>query len=40
MALATTAQLNVQLRSTNEIFFGLAESHAADVNFLVLPTGP
>ena len=31
------AQLNVQLRSTNELFFGLAESTSADVNFLVLP---
>ena len=37
MALTTAAQLNVQLRSPGEIFFGLAESHAADVNFLVLP---
>ncbi len=31
------AQLNVQLRATDEIYFGLAESGAADVNFLVLP---
>ncbi len=32
------AQLNVQLRSSNEIFFGLAENRtAADINFLVLP---
>src|SRR5436309_1426447 len=30
-------KLDVQLRATNEIFFGLAESHAADVNFVVLP---
>src|SRR5437870_4400357 len=37
MALTTAAQLNVQLRSPGEIFFGLAESHAADVNCLVLP---
>ncbi len=33
----TTIQLNVQVRSSNEIFFGLAESNAADANFLVLP---
>jgi hypothetical protein len=31
------AKLDVQLRATNEIFFGLSESHAADVNFAVLP---
>lgn len=37
MALTTTAQLNVQVRSSGEIFFGLAESNSADVNFLVLP---
>jgi hypothetical protein len=30
-------QLNVQVDSQNELFFGLAENHAADVNFLVLP---
>ena len=30
-------QLNVQVRSSDEIFFGLAESGAADLNFLVLP---
>ena len=30
-------QLNVQVRSSDELFFGLAESRAADVNFLVLP---
>jgi hypothetical protein len=35
--LVTTAQLNVQVRSSGEIFFGLAESHSADANFLVLP---
>ncbi|MEA2545511.1 MAG: hypothetical protein QOI09_784, partial [Chloroflexota bacterium] len=35
--LVTSLQLDVQIRSQNEIFFGLAESHAADVNFLVLP---
>jgi hypothetical protein len=35
--LVTSLQLNVQIRSQNELFFGLAESHAADVNFLVLP---
>jgi hypothetical protein len=31
------AQLNVQVRDPNELFFGLAESNAADTNFLVLP---
>jgi len=35
--LVTSLQLNVQIRSQNELFFGLAESHAADANFLVLP---
>jgi len=35
--LVTSLQLDVQIRSKNEIFFGLAESHAADANFLVLP---
>ena len=30
-------ELNVQVDSTDELFFGLAESRAADVNFLVLP---
>ncbi len=31
------AQLNVQVRSPDELFFGLAESQSANVNFLVLP---
>ena len=31
------AKLDVQIRASNEIFFGLAESSAADTNFLVLP---
>ena len=35
--LVTQAQLSVQLRSPDEIFFGLSESNAADVNFVVLP---
>jgi SAM-dependent methyltransferase len=35
--LITSLELNVQVRSTDELFFGLAESRAADVNFLVLP---
>jgi hypothetical protein len=36
--LVTTLQLNVQLRSADEIFFGLAEnSRSADINFVVLP---
>jgi len=30
------AKLDVQLRASDEIFFGLAESHAADANFAVL----
>ena len=35
--LITKLELNVQIRSRDELFFGLAESGAADVNFLVLP---
>lgn len=30
-------KLELQFKSGNEIFFGLAESHAADSNFIVLP---
>ena len=30
-------KLEVQFKAGNEIFFGLAESHAADTNFVVLP---
>jgi hypothetical protein len=30
-------QLNVQIKSENELFFGLAESSAVDQNFLILP---
>jgi SAM-dependent methyltransferase len=37
VALITSLELNLQVRSIDEIFFGLAESSAADVNFLVLP---
>ena len=37
VALVLTAKLNVQVNSQDELFFGLAESHEADVNFLVLP---
>jgi hypothetical protein len=37
VALITKLELNVQIDSTDELFFGLAESRAADVNFLVLP---
>ena len=37
VALVFTAQLNVQVNSQDELFFGLAENTAADVNFLVLP---
>jgi len=32
-----TFQLNVQIKSENELFFGLAESNAVDQNFLILP---
>jgi SAM-dependent methyltransferase len=35
--LTTSFQLNVQIRSTDELFFGLAESNVADINFLALP---
>jgi hypothetical protein len=35
--LITSLELNVQVKSQDELFFGLAESRAADVNFLVLP---
>jgi hypothetical protein len=35
--LATSFELNLQIRSSDELFFGLAESHAADLNFLALP---
>ena len=37
VALILNVQLNVQIRSQDELFFGLAENGAADVNFLVLP---
>jgi SAM-dependent methyltransferase len=37
VAIVTSLQLNIQVASTDEIFFGLAESDAADLNFLVLP---
>jgi hypothetical protein len=37
VALITKLELNVQVSSRDELFFGLAESSAADVNFLVLP---
>jgi hypothetical protein len=37
VALILGAKLDVQIRASNEIFFGLAESTAADTNFLVLP---
>lgn len=37
MLLATAAQLNVKVRGDGEVFFGLAESTSADVNFVVLP---
>src|SRR5207249_7237825 len=37
VALILGAKLDVQIRASDEIFFGLAESHAADTNFVVLP---
>jgi SAM-dependent methyltransferase len=37
LSLVTSAQLNVKVRSEGEIFFGIAESTSADVNFIVLP---
>lgn len=37
VGLILDAKLDVQVRASNEIFFGLSESHAADTNFLVLP---
>ncbi|HXG26919.1 MAG TPA: hypothetical protein VNL94_08750 [Candidatus Binatia bacterium] len=37
VVLITQLELNVQIDSTDELFFGLAENRAADVNFLVLP---
>lgn len=36
--LVATGQISIQLRSPGEIFFGLSENKAADVNFVVLPT--
>jgi SAM-dependent methyltransferase len=35
--LVVAAELNVQVRSETNLFFGLSESRAADVNYLVLP---
>jgi hypothetical protein len=37
VALISKLELNVQVSSRDELFFGLAESSAADINFLVLP---
>jgi SAM-dependent methyltransferase len=37
VALVIRFKLNIQVRSSDEIFFGLAESNTADLNFLVLP---
>jgi hypothetical protein len=37
VGLVFRAELNVQIQSQDELFFGLAENTAADVNFLVLP---
>lgn len=37
VALGFSLQLNIQVRSQDEIFFGLADSRAADLNFIVLP---
>src|SRR5207302_476963 len=37
VGLIQSAKLDVQFRASDEVFFGLAESHAADTNFVVLP---
>jgi hypothetical protein len=37
VVLVYVARLDVQVQSQDELFFGLAESRSADVNFLVLP---
>ena len=37
VALVLTQELNVQIHSQDELFFGLTESSAANINFLVLP---
>ncbi len=37
VGLILSVKLDVQINSQNELFFGLAESKSADVNFLVLP---
>jgi hypothetical protein len=37
VALVLVARLDVQVRSSTEVFFGLAESTSADTNFVVLP---
>ena len=37
VALIYNFQLDIQVDSQNELFFGLAESRAADQNFLILP---
>ena len=35
--LVATGRVSIQLQSPGELFFGLSESKAADINFLVLP---
>ena len=35
--LVTQVRISIQVDSTDEIFFGLSESTAADINFLILP---
>lgn len=37
VGLVVHEKLDVQFKASNEIFFGLAESHSADANFIVLP---
>jgi hypothetical protein len=37
VAIVFRFQLNIQVDSQDELFFGLAESSAADLNFLILP---
>lgn len=37
VVLVATGQISIQLHSPGEVFFGLSENRAADVNFIVLP---
>jgi SAM-dependent methyltransferase len=37
VALTTVSTIQIQIRSSDEIFFGIEGNHSADTNFLVLP---